>query len=94
MTRYIPEINGPQTLKVYIEINNVECEVEATVSKQACGTPFEDKELKSYGWQDVIEPEFLFEGYDYDGHLMIFTEVQLRLLESNATKQYWEVVRD
>jgi hypothetical protein len=68
MARYMPNIDGPEFLKVYIDINGVETEVEAYVSIPATGEYcFDYQNPNGSGWIQTTDPEFLFEAFDNDG---------------------------
>ena len=93
MTRYLPEIDGPDFLNVYIDINGVETEVQAYVSKAATGEYYVDYENPNgSGWDMTTDPEFIFEGFDDDGKLLIFTMDQMAALDNMANEYFWEKV--
>ena len=95
MARYMPDIDGPSFLKVYIDINGVETEVEAYVSVPATGEYYVDYENPSMsGWDMTTDPEFIFEGFDDDGKPLVFTMDQMSDLEEKAIVYFWEKVRD
>jgi hypothetical protein len=95
MTRYMPDIDGPSFLKVYIDINGVETEVEAFVSKAATGEYYNDYSVPNgSGWLDTTNPEFIFEGFDDDGKPLVFTMDQMGDLEEKAIVYFWEKVKN
>jgi hypothetical protein len=95
MARYLPEIDGPEFLRVYIDINGVETEVEAFVSKTATGEYHRDYQNPwDNGWVRTTDPEFVFEGFDGDGKPLIFTMDQMAILEDKANEQFWNKVED
>jgi len=95
MTRYMPDIDGPSFLKVYIDINGVETEVEVFVAKAATGEYYNDYSVPWLsGWLDTTNPEFIFEGFDDDGKPLVFTMDQMNGLEEKAIEYFWEKVRN
>ena len=95
MTRYMPDIDGPDFFKVYIYIDGVETEVEAFVSKAATGEYYNDYSVPNgSGWLDTTNPEFIFEGFDDDGKPLVFTMDQMSDLEEKAIEYFWEKVED
>ena len=95
MARYMPDIDGPEFFKVYIDINGVETEVEVFVTKAATGEYYVDYENPSMsGWDMTTDPEFIFEGFDDDGKPLVFTMDQMSDLEEKAIVYFWEKVRD
>ena len=95
MTRYMPDIDGPDFLKVYIDINGVETEVEAYVSVPATGEYYVDYQQPCCsGWEMTTNPEFIFEGFDDDGKPLVFTMDQMNDLEEKAIEYFWEKVRN
>jgi hypothetical protein len=96
MTRYLPEIDGPDFLNIYIDINGVETEVQAYVSKAATGEYYVDYENPNgSGWDMTTDPEFIFVAFEEDGNtLVIFTMDQMSDLEEKAIKYFWEKVKN
>jgi hypothetical protein len=93
MARYMPDIDGPSFLKVYIDINGVETEVEAYVSKAATGEYYVDYEYPNMsGWDMTTDPEFVFEAFDDDGKPLVFTMEQVSILEDKANVYFWKKV--
>lgn len=95
MARYMPDIDGPEFLKVYIDINGVEIEVEAFVTVPATGDYCYDYENPfGSGWTTTTNPEFIFEGFDDDGKPLVFTMDQMSDLEEKAIEYFWEKVKN
>jgi len=95
MARYMPDIDGPDFLKVYIDINGVETEVEAYVSIPATGEYCYDYQNPfGSGWVQTTDPEFVFEAFDDDGKPIIFTKDQMALLDDAANEDFWQKVRN
>jgi len=95
MARYMPDIDGPEFFKVYIDINGVETEVETYVSKAATGEYYNDYSVPNgSGWMNTTDPEFVFEGFDDDGKPLVFTMDQMSDLEEKAIEYFWEKVKN
>lgn len=93
MARYMPDIDGPEFFKVYIDINGVETEVEVFVTKAATGEHCVDYENPSMsGWDMTTDPEFIFEAFDDDGKPLVFTMDQMSDLEEKAIEYFWQKV--
>jgi hypothetical protein len=89
----MPDIDGPEFLKVYIDINGVETEVEDYVSKAATGEYYVDYENPNgSGWGMTTDPEFVFEAFDDDGKPLVFTMEQMAVLDDKANVYFWEKV--
>ena len=95
MARYMPDIDGPEFLKVYIDINGVETEVEAYVSTPATGEYCYDYQNPfGSGWVQTTDPEFVFEAFDDDGKPLVFTKDQMAILDDVANEDFWQKVRN
>lgn len=94
MARYMPDIDGPEFFKVYIDINGVETEVEVFVTKPATGEYYNDYSVPNgSGWMSTTDPEFIFEAFEEDGNtLVIFTMDQMALLVDVANEHFWQKV--
>ena len=94
MTRYMPDIDGPEFFNVYIDINGVEAEVEVFVTKAATGEYYNDYSVPNgSGWMNTTDPEFVFEGFEDDGTtLLIFTKEQMQALDDVANDYFWKKV--
>ena len=91
MTRYMPDIDGPEFFTIYIDMNGVEAEVEAFVTKAATGEEYNDNGMS--GWLNTTDPEFVFEGFEDDGTtLLIFTKEQMQALDDVANDYFWKKV--
>jgi hypothetical protein len=90
----MPDIDGPEFFKVYIDINGVETEVEAFVTKAATGEYYNDYSVPNgSGWMSTTDPEFIFEAFEEDGNtLVIFTMDQMALLADVANEYFWQKV--
>ena len=94
MARYMPNIDGPEFFNVYIDINGVETEVEAFVTKAATGEYYVDYENPNgSGWDMTTDPEFVFEAFEEDGNTLVtFTMDQMAILEDVANEYFWQKV--
>ena len=90
---YKQDIEGPIFVVVSLDIQGAEYEVEAYITTPATGEWYEEWDTGARGWTNTTDPDFIFEGYDDEGVLLIFNESQLRDLEEKATELFWDKVR-
>ena len=87
MNPYMNTPDGPNYLPVTAIVDGVMYQVEATVTEHGLAEHYDGV------WDIHYDPEFTFEGYDYEGNQLTFSAKEIINMTNEATDTYWSLAR-